>query len=304
VGYGNFVRADRPRPARGSEPSSLERAVTPHYFHLLGIPVLRGHGFTDRDSESAPRVALINENFARHFFPGENPIGKELLIPATVQIIGIVANNKEAGVNEVDFDDVYVPFAQSPASSMFAIVKTSAPSSLGLVLRRKFQHLDADQFVAEPRMLDSYVADQLRGSGAKLALILIFAGLALMLTAVALYGTLSFAVAQRTREIGVRIALGAQRTKILGLTFRNVLRLTLAGSVCGFLIAFLLGTMLRSTLYLSPHEHEGILYKVGIHDPLSFASAASVLILFAVLAGLLPALRASRIDPCETLRCE
>jgi ABC-type antimicrobial peptide transport system permease subunit len=102
----------------------------------------------------------------------------------------------------------------------------------------------------------------------------------------------------------VRIALGAQRTRILGLTFRNVLRLTFAGSVCGFLIAFLLGTIFRSALYLVPHVQSGILYKVGIHDPLSFASAASVLMLFAVLAGLLPALRASRIDPCETLRCE
>ncbi len=306
-----FVRAGYPRPAHGQEPSSLERIITPDYFHLLGIPIVQGRAFTGRDSEASPGVAIINVNFARHFFSGENPIGKQLLIlrgtatavpEGKVEIVGVAANARDVGLDEVPFDDLYFPFAQNQARQMYAITKTSAPLSVAPVLRRKFQHLDAEQFVANAKPLDSYVNEAMQSPRFNLLLISIFAVLALILTAVALYGTLSFAAAQRTREIGVRIALGAQRNGVLGLMLRHVLRLTIAGSICGLAIALVLGTMFGSALYMVPHEHEGILYGVGIHDPLSVACAAAVLLLFAVMAGLVPALRATRIDPARVLR--
>ncbi len=137
-----------------------------------------------------------------------------------------------------------------------------------------------------------------------LGLIAIFAGLALLLTAVALYGTLSFVLAQRSREIGIRVALGAQRTGVLSLGLRYIFRLAIAGSVCGAAVALTLGILLKSALYMIPHEHEGILYGVGIHDPLSFATASAVVLLCAGLAGLLPGFRATRIDPVSVLREE
>lgn len=309
----NFVRAERPRPARGQEPSSLDRIVTPDYFHLLGIPILQGRGFTDHDSGSAPRVAIINQNLARHLFAGESALGKELLIlaggdPAVpegkVQIVGIVSNTKELALNEVDFNDIYLPFAQNPDRVMFALVKSSATGSVGPLLRKKLQDLDRSEFVADTQSMDSYVAEALQGNQFRLTLIAAFATAALLLTVIALYGAVSFAVAQRTRELGLRIALGAQRTGILALTLRHILRLTTAGSVCALVIAFIAGSVLGRGLYLVPHEHSGVLYGVGIHDPLSFAWAAGVVLLLATLAGLVPGLRAMRIDPYTALRCE
>jgi putative ABC transport system permease protein len=132
----------------------------------------------------------------------------------------------------------------------------------------------------------------------------IFAGLALVLTAVALYGTVSFAVAQRTREIGIRIALGAQQSGIVRLTLSRVIRLSVAGAICGFAIAFVIGSLLGTALYMVPTEHEGILYQVSLHDPLSFTCTALVVLVCAALAGLAPAVQATRIDPVQTLRCE
>jgi putative ABC transport system permease protein len=308
-----FARTDRDRPPHGQEPSATTRVITPDYFHVLGIPIIRGRGFTEDDSETSPRVAVINQNFARHHFPGENPVGKELLIrgkggsdisDATVQIVGIAGNVKDVGLDEVPFDDLYIPFAQNPLRGMYVVVKTSVPSSLMPVLRRKFSHLAAEQFIGDPRPLESYVDDAMQYPRFNLALIAIFAGLALTLTAVALYGTVSFAVAQQTREIGIRIALGAQPGGVLNFTMRRVLALTIAGCVCGFAIAFVLGTIFKDQLYLVPYQHDGILHGVGIHDPLSFACSTILVFLCAGLAGLIPGIRATRIDPCTTLRCE
>lgn len=309
-----FLRADRPRVEHGSEPHSLMRTITPGYFELLGIPIARGRSFTEYDSESAQRVGVINENFARHLFPSEDPIGKELLISdvaqgvgrvpsVRIEIIGVVANTKEVGLNEVDFDDLYLPFAQNPNPSMYILGKTET-SSQWTVLWRKLQDLDREQSVSEPRTLDSYVAETLEGSRVRLLPILIFAVLAVLLTAIALYGTLSFDMAQRTREIGVRIALGAQPIGVLGLALGHVLRLAAAGSVCGFVIVLVVGTTLGNALYMVPYQHDGMLYQVGMHDPLSFACAASILTCCAVLAGILPGFRAARVDPCNVLREE
>jgi putative ABC transport system permease protein len=308
-----FARTDRSRPLHGQEPTAMTRVITPEYFHVLEIPIIRGRGFTEGDAEMSSRVAVINQNFARHHFPGENPIGKELLVwsrggsdiaDATVQIVGVAGNIKDTGLDEIPFNDLYLPFAQNPLRGMYVVVKTNASSSVMPVLRRKFSHLGEEQFIGSPKPLESYVDDGMQSPRFNLSLIAIFAGLALTLTAVALYGTVSFAVAQQTREIGIRIALGAQPGGVLRFTIQHVLALTIAGSACGFAIAFALGAIFRNDLYLVPYQHSGILYGVGIHDPLSFACSAILVLSCAGLAGLIPGIRATRIDPCATLRCE
>ncbi len=308
-----FIRTDRARPAHGQEPFALEHDVTPDYFHTLQIPLLRGRGFSDRDSQASPRVAIVNENFVRHHFPSENPIGKRLFLlsdedaiarEGIVEIVGVAGYARDVGLDEVPFDDLYLPFAQAAPRGIYVTFKSSAPASVAPVLRRKFQQLDAEQFVSDPKPLESYATDAMRGARLNLWLIAIFGSLALILTAVALYGTVSFAVAQRTREIGIRIALGAQQSGIVRLTLSRVIRLSVAGATCGFCAAFVIGSLLGSALYMVPHEHEGVLYQVSLHDPLSFACAALIVLACAILAGLAPAIRAARIDPHATLRCE
>lgn len=310
---GKFIRANRARPAHGQEPWAIERAVTPEYFQTLRIPLLRGRGFSNRDSQAGPRVAIINENFVQHHFPGENPIGKRLsLLPnvnsvakeGIVEIVGVAANVRDIGLDEVPFDDLYFPFAQAAPHSIYVTFKSAAPASVAPVVRHKLQHLDAEQFISDPKPLGSYATGAMKGAWFNLWLIAIFASLALVLTAVALYGTVSFAVAQRTREIGIRIALGAQQSGIVRLTLSRVIRLSVAGAICGFCAAFLIGSLLGSALYMVPQQHDGILYRVSLRDPLSFACAALVVLACAILAGLAPAIRAVKIDPCQALRCE
>jgi predicted lysophospholipase L1 biosynthesis ABC-type transport system permease subunit len=257
-------------------------------------------------------VAVINQNLAEHFFPHEDPIGKQLLLvhgepsipEEKVEIVGMAANIRDVGLDELPFDDVYLPAPQGFPSQMYVIAKTSVPSSVGSLLRRKVQDLEPEQFVAEFKPLGSYITEQMRSPQFNFTLLSVFAGLALLLTAVALFGTLSFTVAQQTRDIGLRIAVGARPVDILGMVLRQTLRLVAAGSVCGLGIAMVLGTIYKDRLYMVPHQHNGILYGVSIHDPLCFGSAGIMRFLFASVAGLLPALRAMRIDPNTALRCE
>jgi putative ABC transport system permease protein len=287
--------------------------VTPGYFHLLGIPVVRGRGFSDRDRKDSPRVAVINQNLARNFFDGENPIGKQLhildggdaAVPAgIVEIVGLTANVRDMGLDEVPFNDIYVPFSQNPAGHIYAVVKSKTASTVLPIMRRKIQALDKGQFVAEVKPFESYVREQMQEPRFNFWLMATFAGLAVLLTAVALYGTLSFALAQRTREIGIRIALGARKENIFCLLFQSIWRPALTGSICGLGVALTLGSIYRDEMYLVPYKHSGLLYGVSIHDPVSLAAAALMLLAIAGVAGIAPALRGTRVDPHSPLRCE
>lgn len=308
-----FTRADRPQSEPGDQRSSLSRIVTPAYFHLFGIPVLRGRGFTDHDSFSTSRVVIINQNLARHYFAGENPVGKEVIVLAggdssapigRVQIVGVAANSKEVGPNEVDFDDIYFPFAQSFPESAFVLFKTSVPALVAPTLRQKIRRLDREEFVAPAISMESYVARALHGDRIKLLFVATFAALAMLLTGIGIYGAISFAVAQRTREFGLRIALGAAPRHVLQVALHDALRFVMLGSGIGLATAFVLGEIFRNALYLVPHEHEGMLYKVGIHDPLSFICAAALLFTLGVMAGLVPGRKAAAVNPCDALRLQ
>jgi putative ABC transport system permease protein len=281
---------------------------------VLSIPLLQGRPFADSDSPAAPRVAIVNQNLAKLFFGAANPVGKQLAIlsggnPAiaegTLQIVGLAANTKEVGIDEVVFNDIYLPYAQSPQKSLSIVVKTSAAvETVASVLRHDLQTLDPEGALYGAVTMEQRIDDYLTGTRFNLALVGVFAALAVLLAAVGVYGAIGFSVAQRTREFGVRVALGAQPLAILSLTLARTVRLTLAGAGCGLALAWILGTLLKRALYLAPGEHGGMLYGVGIHDPVSLAGATAVMLALAAVAGLFPAARASKVDPLAALRHE
>jgi len=307
-----FAPADRPRPAHGEEPFSLARVVSPGYFRVMDVPLLGGRAFTDEDSEAAPRVVIVNENLAHRVFGTENPLGKELtILPAgnssiatgTGEIVGLAGNTKEAGLDEVVFNDIYFPLAQAPQRVMTVVAKTSAPASAIVAsVRHDLQALDPDGALYSLVTMEEFISQSLVGERFNLMLVSVFAGLAVLLASVGIYGAISFSVAQRTREFGLRMALGARPGSLLGLTLTRTARLVLSGAGCGLVLALVLGALLQKALYLAPGEHGGLIYGVGVHDPASLAGAAAVVLVVAALAGLAPACRAAKADPLAALR--
>jgi predicted permease len=295
-------------------PQPLARVVTPDYFRVLEIPLLHGRAFTDADAENAPRVAIINENLANTLFPGENPVGRRLTvvlggdsaIPAgSVEVVGLARNSKELGLDEVPFGDVYLPFAQNPMRSMYLLLKTKGSAgSVAPILRQELRGLDSDGVLYNVATMEERLRDSLRGEQFHLTLVSLFAALAVLLAAVGVYGAVSFSTAQRTKEYALRVALGAMPRAILNLMLMHTIRIALAGVACGLGAALVLGRLLKSALYMAPHLHPGLIYGVGITDPVSLAGAACLLLGVAAIAGLPPAARACRVDPCEALRQE
>jgi putative ABC transport system permease protein len=302
--------ADRPHPASGEEHSSLARIVSPGFFHVMGMTLLQGRWFTEQDSETAPRVGIVNENLAREMFGTENPVGKDVLVISgdsaipvgAVRIVGLARNVKELGQDEVPFADIYLPFAQNPSASIYVFAKADA--STAPLIRREMRSLDPEDAVFDLKTLDEYVYASLRGARFNLTLVSLFAGFAVLLASVGIYGAISFSVAQRTREFGLRMALGARPGSMVWDTLLHTARLALAGSTAGVAIALGLGEMMKSALYLAPHEHSGLIYGVGIRDPLSFAAAIGLVLLLAAIAGIAPASRAARVSPLTALRGE
>lgn len=301
---------DRPHPPSGEEHSSLARVVSPEFFHVMGTALLQGRWFTNQDSETAPRVGIMNENLAREMFGAQSPIGKDVLVvgddatipPGAVRIVGLARNVKELGQDEVPFADIYLPFAQNPATSIYVLAK--ADTSAAPLIRREMLRLNPDEAIFDLKSLDEYVYASLRGARFNLTLVSLFTAFAVLLASVGIYGAISFSVAQRTREFGLRMALGARPRSIVWETLSHTARLALAGSGAGIAIAFALGEMMKSALYLAPHEHPGLIYGVGIRDPASFAAAIGLVLLLAGIAGVAPARRAARVSPLTALRQE
>ncbi|MGA3238457.1 MAG: ABC transporter permease [Bryobacteraceae bacterium] len=300
--------------SRQASQDSLARVVSPGFFHLLAIPLLQGRAFTEGDSESAPRVAIVNQNFARRFFGMESPIGKSITLepggspsipPGPVQIVGLAANIKELGLDEVVFKDIYLPFAQNPSRSMYLSAKSGVdPETLIPALRGQLRAADSEASISDAAGMETRIGNGLQGNRFRLFLVSVFAALAVLLAAAGVYGAIAFSVAQRTREFGVRMALGAPPNGILLLGVMRAVRLAVAGAACGFMAALALGTVLKDALYLAPGKHSGLLFGVAIRDPKSFLAAGLIVFALAVLAALAPAARAARIDPAIALRQE
>jgi len=287
-------------------PDSPFQIVTPGYFDTYGIRVVQGRAFNEQDSASAARVAMVNENFVRRYLPGVDPltqtVGVAQLIPGETrngpvvqwQIVGVFHNVRNVGLRADDFPEIDVPFWQSPWPQAGIAVRTAGdPAAMTKIIAATIHVVDPNLPLANIQTMDQIVDKSLLGDQFIAALFGSFAGVALLLAAVGIYGVMAFGVAQRTHEIGLRIALGARKEQVIGLILREGLVLASAGLGFGFLGAYCLGRAMRSTLY-----------GVGAIDLGAFGAVAVVLLASALFACYLPARRAARIDPMVALRYE
>jgi putative ABC transport system permease protein len=287
---------------KGEHPSSHFRSVTPDYFDTMKIPVVAGRPFTERDTAQSAPVLIVNESFARRQFPDENPIGKHVKPGISLggesvwrEVVGVVKDVKHRPALGKDYEpEYYVPHAQMPISSMSIVLRTNGdPRGLASVVQEQVEALDREIPVHRVRTLEQYLGNAVAQPRFNALLLTLFAGLALVLTAIGLYGVMAYSVIQRTPEIGVRIALGAQTTSVLKLVIGQGLKLTALGLVIG------LGAAYGSTRFI-----EAFLFGVAPTDPLTFAGIALLLSCVAVLACYVPARRATKVDPMVALRCE
>jgi len=288
-------RAD---PPPDQMPDVVMRVVSPSYFSTMGIPLVQGRDFNDQDRPESVRVAVISEKTARHFWPNESPIGKRFK-PGSVtgdspwrEIIGIVKDVRQNDFIAEPKMQMYLCHEQVNSFSANAVVvRTSVdPLSLGTAVRRIVWEIDKDQPVSDIRSMDEIVSTAVARQRFSTILLGIFATLALVLAAVGIYGVMSYSVAQRTREIGIRLALGAQRNDVLKMTMGQGLKLVSVGVGIGLAAAFVLTRVMAS-----------LLFGVSATDPITFATISLVLMSVALLASYLPALRATKVDPMVAL---
>ena len=311
-----FARADLPRPAPGQEMRAIIRNATPGYFHTLGIELERGREFTETDVAGAPIVAVVNKTMATRMFAGEDPIGRVIDLlpgarmawirkPGQLRIIGVAANVKQVELNEVEFSDVYVPFAQMPSARFELIVRASTPAA-GLIdtLRERAAKVDPTVPVTGVSTFDARVTEALRGNRFNLLLVSWFAGLAILLAAAAVYGAVAHHVQARTPEFGVRLALGAQPLGLVTDSMWRTARVAAVGGLIGLGATFALTALIGNALYTVQGSHSGVLYGVTTTDPAILTSAFAGLIVLALIAGAVPARLVTRIDPVRALRSE
>ena len=279
----------RPPYAPGEDPSTNYYSVSPDYFKSMGIPLLRGRVFTEQDRTGATRVAIINEEMAKKYFPDEDPIGKRIHVtqgPETFrEIVGIVGDVKQYGLARPTTLQTYEPSLQAPFSSMTLVVRADGNLvPLGGAIRSQVLAIDKEQPISRIRPLEQVVSESVAKQRFSMLLLGIFAAVALVLAAVGLYGVMSYSVTQRTHEIGIRTALGAKQTDVLKLVVGHGMMLALTGVGIGLAAAFAL-TRLMAVL----------LFGVSATDPLTFVAIPAVLVLVALAACFVPARRATKL---------
>ncbi len=288
--------------APSEEPHTSLRTITPDYFATMRIPILQGRDFSAQDDVASTPVVIINEALARQFFPDENPIGKHIKPeiasttpePLLREIVGVVGNVKFRNLSRDWAPESYVPYAQISFGSMALVVRTSQePHSLAKPIAEAVRSFDKDLPAYAPKTIEEYISGTIAAPRFNTFLLGIFAALAMLLTAVGLYGVISYSVAQRTHEIGIRMALGAQPRDMMQLVVRQGLQLAVVGVSIGLLAAFALTHFLAS-----------LLFGVTATDPVSFLAVVALLFAVVVLACYVPARRAMRVDPMVALRYE
>ncbi|MEK6323115.1 MAG: FtsX-like permease family protein [Acidobacteriota bacterium] len=295
-----FTISGKPPPAPGEGPSCDVRVIAPNYFEAMGVPLLHGRTFTEREATEVSRVVVITKSLADRYFPGEDPIGKKIAIemsdnPVPSEIVGIVADAKYQGLDrEPSRAMAYWPHPELARSSMTLIVRAeSDPLALSSALRREVQAIDKDQPIADVRTMEQLVTDSIARTRFSAFLLAVFAAVALALAAVGIYGVMAYSVEQRTHEIGIRMALGAGRGDVVAMVVRQGMTLAAAGVAIG------LGSAWALTRFLGT-----LLYQVSTTDAASFASVSIALAAVALIASLIPAYRATKVDPMVALRYE
>src|SRR6201988_142633 len=306
-----FIVGDQPVPERTQLPSAAFNPISPEYIKTMRIPLLKGRLLTEADAEKSHEVVLINETMARRFWPNENPIGKrvkqgwpEWTTPWR-EVVGVVGDSKLDGVIEKTPLHVYLPLSQAPMGSLFLTVRSQVdPQSLSAPIQAAVHALDSQIPLYEVRTMEDRMKRALVSQRAAMILLSAFALVAILLAVVGIYGVISWGVVQRTREMGLRMALGALRRDVMWLVLRRCSLLVLAGVSLGLLGAFALTRVLGSSLSDVGPGRTPLLFGVKALDPITFVVAPILLAVVAILACFLPARRATKIDPLVALRYE
>ena len=299
-----FLIAGRDQVDRANRQACGFKMVHADYFRVLGISVIKGRGLTDRDVKGTPPVAVINQSFVKRFMADQDPIGQRLLIQDIIpgqpqlgpeipwEIVGVIADERTSTLEGTVRPGVYVPIEQSPSTSVNVVVRSAIePASLSRAITEAVHEVNRNQVVSDIRTLEEMKSTSVASTRLRTTLLAVFAALALLLSAIGIYGVISYTVAQRTHELGVRAALGASAKALIGMVVRNGMTLTLVGLALG--IAGALGlTQLLGTL----------LFGVSPRDPVTLAGSAAILAAVALLACYVPARRAARMDPLVALR--
>jgi predicted permease len=312
---GGFTTEAKPRPALEEVQEAYFRMVSPAYFRAMGIPIRRGRDFTEQDNESAPGAVLINETMARRFWPNEDPVGKRIKLPNPepqrtwdaqwLTIVGVVGDVRAIGLEADSLPEIYFSYLQNPwrgvpsrpfmtqlgRTMALAVRSQIDTASLAAAVRREVAAVDKNQPVTNINTMGQLLDATMRSRRFNTLLLGIFAGIAALLAGVGIYGVMSFAVSQRTQEIGIRMALGAQRRDVLNLVVRQGMMLALIGVATGLIASLALTRLMRS-----------LLFGVGATDALTFVVIPLLLSIIALLACWIPARRATKIDPMVALR--
>ncbi|HEY4741496.1 MAG TPA: ABC transporter permease [Candidatus Acidoferrales bacterium] len=286
------------REAHSGETPFVNRStVTPEYFHLLSMPLLSGRPFNESDNDKVPRVAVINEALARKYWPGEDPLGKRFKRPADsswTTVIGVIANARTESLSEATAPGIYMSaYQRTPKDLAIFLRGRLDAAAIPVELREQVQSVDPGLPVFGAQTLDDAVSASLSTRRFSMEMVGLFALTALLLAGLGIYGVISYIVSERTHEIGIRLALGAQRNSILQMVLRQGLALAIAGAAVGLVCALIVS-----------HLMAGLLYGVKPVDPLTFAGVALLLVGVALLACYIPARRAIRVDPIIALRYE
>jgi len=295
----------RPIAPNTDPPNADNHEISSEYFKTLGIPISAGRDFTDTDVRTSAGVVIINEQLAKLHWPNENPLGKRLTVgspeevelygnPVSREIVGIIGNVKLLNLTDEFNPELYIPAAQMPNSWMTLVVRgKAAPENLISGIRQVIRTIDPDQPIRRPLALEAMVARSVAPQRFIAMLLAVFAGLAIALAVVGIYGVMSYVVTQRTQEIGIRLALGAQRSDVIRMVIAQGMRLAGLGIGVGLAAAFAVSRLLTK-----------LLFEVSPNDAMAYAGVSVLLAAVVFLACLIPARRASKVDPMVALRCE
>lgn len=297
---GSFVIEGKPAPRPTETPLVDRRVITPDYFLTMGIPLLKGRSFTEADDANAQKVLIVSESWIRRYMPDEEALGQRVKLGRAdsdrpwLTIVGIVGDVKHTSIDSEMRPHIYWPQAQRPSAGMTIVIKSSSdPATVISAVRNEIWSIDRNQPVGDVKVMEQYVSDSLSRRRLNMTLLGIFAALALLLATVGIYGVMSYTVTQRTREIGIRIALGANSSDVIRLVTGQGMIPAVMGIVLGIAASMGLTRSISS-----------LLYGVSANDPLIFTGVAILLTLIALLASYIPARRATRVDPMIALRQE
>jgi len=297
VSGSGFRRLDRPEPPPGAAPTADFLVVSPQYFKTMGIPMISGREFDEGDTISKEPSIIVNQTFARKYFPGENPLGHALGLDWSVRhgvIVGVSADARQTDLKVDPRPVIILAQSQSPRYFGALVARTAArPETMANAVVRAVHEVDPDQAVSDVESMEQVEGESVARPRLESVLLSVFAGIALLLAMIGLYGVLAYSVAQRTREIGIRMALGADARQLVKDVAGDGLRLMLPGIVAGVAVSLGVTRLLRS-----------LLYDIGPTDPLTFAAVCTLLLLVGLAASWMPARRASRVDPVRSLRWE